>query len=66
MSAAQIDLNDAITMDRWERIIKIENLQADTALKLAQTKVVVWQVVAASFTAGAAVAGAVVAIGHWT
>lgn len=65
MSEAQIDFNDPIAADRWERIIKIQNLQADTALKQAQTKVVPWQVWSAGATAGGAVVAALIALGHY-
>lgn len=65
MSDATFDISDTAAMDRWERIIKIENLQADTALKQAQAQVVPWQVWSAGLTAGAAVVGAAVAVGHW-
>ena len=65
MSDATFDISDTAAMDRWERIIKIENLQADTALKQAQAQVVPWQVCSAGVTAGAAVVGAAVAVGHW-
>lgn len=52
-------------MDRWERIIKIENLQADTALKQAQTKYVPWQIWGTGATAGGALVAALIAVGHW-
>ena len=65
MSETQFDLTDTALMDRWERIIKIENLQADTALKQAQTRYVPWQVWSAGATAGGAVVAALIAVGHW-
>jgi hypothetical protein len=56
-------------IDFAEQITRINNLQADTALKLAQaaknqadTKWAGWQVAFAGFTSGAAVIGAVVAL----
>lgn len=55
--------------DFAEQITRINNLQADTALKLAQsakaqaeTRWAGWQVAFAGFTSGAAVIGAVVAL----
>ena len=69
MSSSAIDWSDIAQAERWERIIKVENLQADTNLKQAQRKVIVWQVVVAAFTAGGAVVGALVALiaalAHW-
>ena len=56
-------------LDYAEQIAKINNLQADTASKLAQaakaaadTRFAGWQVAFAGFTSGAAVIGAVVAL----
>jgi hypothetical protein len=56
-------------IDFAEQITRINNLQADTALKLAQaaknqadTKWAGWQVAFAGFTSGAAVIGAIVAL----
>ncbi len=48
-----------------EKVLKIANLQADTALKLAQTKIIPWQAYVGGMTAGAAVVGAAIALGHW-
>jgi hypothetical protein len=56
-------------IDFAEQVTRINNLQADTALKLAQaaknqadTKWAGWQVAFAGFTSGAAVIGAIVAL----
>ena len=56
-------------LDYAEQIAKINNLQADTAAKLAdaakkaaETRWAGWQVAFAGFTSGAAVIGAVVAL----
>lgn len=56
-------------IDFAEQVTRINNVQADTALKLAQaskaqadTKWAGWQVAFAGFTSGAAVIGAVVAL----
>ncbi len=69
MSSSAIDWSDTTQAERWERIIKVENLQADTNLKQAQRKVVVWQVAIGAATAGGAVVGALVALvatlAHW-
>ncbi len=60
-----IDFNDTAAAERWERIIRVENLQADTNLKMAQTKLVPWQAYGGGATAAAAVIGAAIAIGHF-
>ncbi len=65
MSQARTDFNDPAAAERWERIIKIENLQADKALKLAQARYIPWQVWSAGATAGGAVVAALIALGHW-
>ena len=65
MSQPTIDYNDPDAAERWERIMKVENLQADTLLKLSQTRFMPWQIWSSGLTAGAAVVGAAVALGHW-
>ena len=56
---------DVSTLDLLEKVLKIANLQADTALKQTQDQYTPWQVAIGGFTAGAAVVGAAVALGHW-
>jgi hypothetical protein len=71
MSASLPDFTIEDQASAWERIIKIENLNADTALKNAQVRLVPWQIATAAFTAGGAFVGAIVALvaiiahGHW-
>ncbi len=65
MSEARIDVTDPAAAERWERIIKIENPQSDTALKLAQTHDMPWQVWSAGATAGRAIVAALIALGHF-
>lgn len=65
MSQATLQSTNAELLDLTEKVLKIANLQADTALKQAQTKFVPWQIWTAGLTSGAAVVGAAVALGHW-
>lgn len=65
MSRATFDSANAQLLDLTEKVLKIANLQADTALKQAQTKFIPWQIWTAGLTAGAALATAAVALGHW-
>jgi hypothetical protein len=48
--------------DFQEKMWKILNLQADTMLKVAQTKTETWKVVVSSMTAGGAIVVALVAL----
>jgi len=69
MSHAMPPINELLTDEamaqRWERIIRIENLQADTGLKLAQAKVQPWQLFSFGATATAAIVGLAIAFAHW-
>ena len=60
---------DATAQDAYlellEKSLKIANLQADATLKLAQSKVVIWQAVIPAAIAGAATAVAFMALGHY-
>ena len=64
MSDAAFDFRSA-QLDLAEKVLKLANLQADTALKETQDRLAPWQLVVSAFTAGAAAAGAAVALGHW-
>jgi hypothetical protein len=55
-----------------EKLLRLANLQADTALKQTdtilkqeQTRYLPWQVWTAGVAAGAALVGAAIALGHW-
>ena len=65
MSHADLDQTNAALLEMTEKVLKIANLQADTALKQAHTRFVPWQIWTAGLTSGAAVVGAAVALGHW-
>lgn len=65
MSQATLETANAELLDLTEKVLKIANLQADTALKQAQTRFIPWQIWTAGLTAGAAMVGAAVALGHW-
>ena len=65
MSQATLDSTNAAILDLAEKLLKIANLQADTALKEQQARYLPWQVWTAGAAAGAAVTGAAIALGHW-
>lgn len=48
-------------LDLVEKLLRIANLQADTALKSAQTRWEPWKVVVSALAAGGVVGGALVA-----
>ena len=59
-------------LELTEKLLRLANLQADTALKQTdtilkqeQTRYLPWQVWTAGVAAGAALVGAAIALGHW-
>ncbi len=65
MSQATLDSTNAAILDLAEKLLKIANLQAGTALKEQQARYLPWQVWTAGAAAGVAVTGAAIALGHW-
>ena len=72
MSQATAESVNMELLELSEKLLKMANLQADTALKeaglaltRAQTRFLPWQIVSASMTAGAALMGAAVALARW-